>query len=211
MPEPPESAAQSDPSLRQLLAQLWTHLSRRRRMQLLVLLLVMLASSAAEVLSLAAVLPFLAVLANPSGLWSQKLVQQWAPQLGIASAEALLLPITVSFVVASLAAGAIRLLNLWLNARLSAAIGSDMSCEAFRRTLYQPYCVHLGRNSSELIASITADVGRVISLVLNPLLWMLSSGLIALSLVAALLAIDWLEVVSAGLVVGLVYGDSDAC
>ncbi|NQW38980.1 MAG: hypothetical protein HQ469_07280 [Cyanobacteria bacterium] len=136
MPALPQTTP--DLSLRTLLRQLWTHLARRRRLQLGVLLLVMLASSVAEVLSLAAVLPFLAVLANPEGLWNQPLVQQWAPRLGIASAEALLLPITVAFAVAALAAGAIRLLNLWLNGRLAAAIGSDLSCEASRRTLYQP-------------------------------------------------------------------------
>ena len=194
-----------DLSLRQLLRQLWAHLARRRRLQLGVLLLVMLASSVAEVVSLAAVLPFLAVLANPEGLWNQPLVQQWALRLGIASAEALLLPITIAFAFAALAAGAIRLLNLWLNGRLAAAIGSDLSCEAYRRTLYQPYAVHLARNSSELIASISNDVGRVIGQVLNPLLLMLSSGLIASSLVLALLAIDWTIAVGAGLVVGLVY------
>jgi len=202
---PPATAATPNPSLCKLLWQLWAHLSRRRRVELGVLLLVMLGSSAAEVLSLAAVLPFLAVLANPEGLWSQPLVQQWAPRLGIASAEALLLPITITFAVAALAAGAIRMLNLWLNGLLAAAIGSDLSCEAYRRTLYQPYAVHLVRNSSELIASITDDVARVIGLVLNPLLLLLSSGLIAASLVLALLAIDWGIAVGAGLVVGLVY------
>jgi ATP-binding cassette subfamily B protein len=170
-----------------------------------VLLLVMLASSLAEVLSLAAVLPFLAVLANPEGLWNLPLVQQWAPRLGIAGAQELLLPITIAFAVAALAAGAIRLLNLWLNGRLAAAIGSDLSCEAYRRTLYQPYAVHLARNSSELISSINTDVNRVIGLVLNPLLLLLSSGLIAASLVIALLAIDWNIAVGACLVVGLVY------
>jgi ATP-binding cassette subfamily B protein len=197
--------APPDPSLRTLLSQLWAHLARRRRLQLGVLLLVMLASSVAEVLSLAAVLPFLAVLANPEGLWNQPLVQQWAPRLGIAGAQELLLPITIAFALAALAAGAIRLLNLWLNGRLAAAIGSDLSCEAYRRTLYQPYAVHLARNSSELIASISTEVNRLISQVLNPLLLLLSSGLIAASLGLALLAIDWAIAVGAGLVVGLVY------
>jgi len=202
---PPATAAAPNPSLRTLLRQLWGHLGRRRRLQLGVLLLVMLASSVAEVLSLAAVLPFLAVLANPEGLWSQPLVQQWAPRLGIAGAQELLLPITIAFAVAALAAGAIRLLNLWLNGRVAAAMGSDLSCEAYRRTLYQPYAVHLARNSSELIASISSDVSRVISQVLNPLLLLLSSGLIAISLLLALLAIDWAIALGAGLVVGLVY------
>lgn len=199
------SQQQIETSLRQLLRQLWAHLGRRRRLQLGVLLLVMLASSVAEVLSLAAVLPFLAVLANPEGLWNQPLVQQSAPRLGIAGAQELLLPITIAFAVAALVAGAIRLLNLWLNGRLAAAIGSDLSCEAYRRTLYQPYAVHLARNSSELIASISSDVSRVIGLVLNPLLLLLSSGLITISLVATLVAIDWAIALGAGLVVALAY------
>ena len=203
MPHPAPNSP--NPSLSKLLRQLWGHLGRRRRVQLAVLLLVMLASSVAEVLSLAAVLPFLAVLANPDGLWSQPLVQQWAPRLGIAGAQELLLPITVAFAMAALAAGAIRLLNLWLNGRLAAAIGSDLSCEAYRRTLYQPYAVHLARNSSELIASISTDVNRVIGLVLNPLLLLLSSGLIAVSLVATLLAIDAAIALGTGLVVTGVY------
>jgi ABC-type multidrug transport system fused ATPase/permease subunit len=205
MPASPPDTPTTEPSLRQLLSQLWNHLGRRRRLQLGVLLLVMLASSAAEVLSLAAVLPFLAVLANPEGLWSQPLLQQWAPRLGIASAEALLLPITIIFALAALVAGSIRLLNLWLNGRLAAAIGSDLSCETYRRTLYQPYAVHLARNSSELIASISSDVSRVTTQLLNPLLLLLSSGLIAVSLIAGLLAIDWPIAVGAGLVVGSVY------
>ena len=210
LPATPDSTATSDPSLRQLLRHLWAHLAPRRRLQLGVLLLVMLASSVAEVLSLAAVLPFLAVLANPEGLWNQPLVQQWAPWLGIASGEALLLPITVAFAVAALAAGAIRMLNLWLNGRLAAAIGSDLSCEAYRRTLYQPYAMHLTRNSSELIASLSTDVSRVIGQVLNPMLLLVSSGLIAASLVATLLAIDWAIALGAGLVVALVYVSSMA-
>ena len=198
-------AAPPDPSLRQLLRQLWGHLSRRRRAQLGAALLLMLASSLAEMVSLAAVLPFLAVLTNPYTLWRQPLVQQWAPRLRIGSAAELLLPITLAFALAAIGAGAIRLLTLWLNGRLAAAIGSDLSCEAYRRTLYQPYAVQVARNSSGLIASINGDVNRVIGSMLNPLLLLLSSALIVVSLVGTLLAIDWAIAVGAGLVIALVY------
>jgi ATP-binding cassette subfamily B protein len=169
------------------------------------LVVVMLASSVAEVVSLAAVVPFLAVLANPATVWNQQLVQQWAPQLGIASAQALLLPITVAFALAAIGAGAIRLLTLWLNGRLAAAIGSDLSCEAYERSLYQPYAVQVARNSSGLIASISTDVSQVIFNVLNPLLLLLSSALIMLALVATLVAINWAIALGAGLVISLVY------
>jgi len=45
---------------RNLLLGIWGHLSRRRRIQLGLLLVVMLASGGAELVSLGAVLPFLA-------------------------------------------------------------------------------------------------------------------------------------------------------
>ena len=199
------SAATPDPSLLEVLRQLWGYLGQRRRIQLGLLLLVMLANSVAEILSLAAVLPFLAVLANPEGFWSQPHLQKWAPRLGITNAEELLLPITIAFVLAALAAGAIRLLNLWLNGRLAAAIGSDLSCEAYRRTLYQPYAAHLARNSSELISSINMDVGRVIGGLLFPMLLLTSSSLIVIGLVISLVVINPSIAIGATLVVGLVY------
>jgi len=192
-------------NLIQLLLDLWKHLNQRRRLQLCFLLVVMFSSSVAEVLSLAAVLPFLAILANPAGLWSLPIVQNISVRIGITRSEDLLLPITLAFAIAVVVAGAIRLFNLWLSGRLAAAIGSDLSYKAYLRTLYQPYSVHVSRNSSELISIISNDVGRVINLVLNPVLLMLSSGLIAVGLIVGLLMIDTVIAIIAALLVALVY------
>ena len=83
----PKTTLTPGPSLRSLLRKLWGRLTRQRRLQLGALLLVMFASSGAEVFSLAAVLPFLAVLANPVQIWKLPLVQQLALQLGIGSPD----------------------------------------------------------------------------------------------------------------------------
>ena len=64
--------------------------------------------------SAAVVLSFFAVLANLDGMWNESLVQHLVPQMGIISAEVLLVKITIAFVVAVLLAGAILLLNSWL-------------------------------------------------------------------------------------------------
>jgi len=65
--------------------------------------------------------------------------------------------------------------------------------------------VHITRNSSGLIASISGDVSSVIGQVLNPLLQLSSSALIVVSIVGTLLAIDWFVAVAAGLLIALVY------
>jgi len=114
------------PSTRTLLLCIWGHLSRRRRIQLGLLLVVMLASGGAELASLGAVLPFLAVLSDPQRLWPQPLVQALASRVGFTEASELLLPATLAFAAAAVLAALIRLANLWLNGRLAAVVGSDL-------------------------------------------------------------------------------------
>ena len=194
----------TNPSLRSLLRKLWGHLSQQRRLQLGALLLLMLASSGVEVFSLAAVLPFLAVLANPEQIWQMPGVQQLAPQLGISSASQLLLPVTFLFGLAAVVAAAVRLLNVWLNGCLAAAIGSDLSCEAYRRTLYQPYGVHVACNSSGVITALQNQVGLLV-VVLNSLLAMVTNGVVLLGLLWALLLIDAKVALVAGGVFGFAY------
>ena len=194
-----------DPRLRTLIRQLWGHLTRRRRRQLALAVGLMLLSSLAEVVSLATVLPFLAVLTNPATLLNPPPVRQWAGRIGITSAQELLLPITLVFVAAAIGAGAIRLLTLWVNGRLAAAIGSDLSCDAYRRALYQPYAVQVTLNSSRVIASISTDINRVIGSVLYQILLLVSSALIVVALVGTLLVINLAIALGAGAVIALVY------
>ena len=197
-------SSESTISTRVLLLGIWGHLTKRRRIQLGALLVVMLASSAAEVFSLAAVLPFLAVLANPAQIWQLPLVQQIAPVLQITAADQLLRPVTLLFAIAAIGAAAVRLLNVWLNGRVAAAVGSDLSCEAYKRTLYQLYGVHVARNSSGVITALQSNVGLLI-VVLNALLTMFTSGLVLLALLWALLMIDARVALIAGGVFGVAY------
>ena len=68
----PSTNQGSSLSTSSLLLGIWGHLSRRRRLQFCLLLVVMLASGVAEMLSLGAVLPFMAVLSDPQLLWQDQ-------------------------------------------------------------------------------------------------------------------------------------------
>ncbi len=196
--EPPQST-------RTLLLGIWGHLSRRRRIQLGLLLVVMLASGGAELVSLGAVLPFLAVLSDPGLLWQQPLVQALSVRVGFTQASQLMLPATVVFALATVLAAVIRLLNLWLNGRLAAAVGSDLSCEAYRRTLYQPYGVHIQRNSSAVITGTITQCARTMA-ALNALLQSITSTVVACALLTGLLCIDAPVAVAAAALFGSAYG-----
>ncbi len=196
---------QPPPSTLTLLLGIWRHFSRRRRIQLGLLLLVMLVSGGAEMVSLGTVLPFLAVLSDPELLWQQPLVQDLAARLGFTAASQLLLPATLVFAAATVLAALIRLANLWLNGRLAAAVGSDLSCEAYRRTLYQPYGVHVQRNSASMITGITRYINQTMG-ALNALLQILSSAVVAAGLLTGLLLIDAPVALAATALFGSAYG-----
>lgn len=192
-------------STRTLLLGIWAHLSHRRRIQLGLLLLVMLASGGAELLSLGAVLPFLAVLSDPDRLSQQPLLQFLASRMGFSQAGELLLPVTLAFAAAASLAALVRLTNLWLNGRLAAAVGSDMSCEAYRRTLYQPYLVHVQRNSAAVITVTIGQIGQTVA-ALNSLLQLITSSVVAAGLLAGLLLIDAPVAVGTAVLFGSAYG-----
>lgn len=202
---PTTSVTSPHSSTRTLLLGIWGHLSRRRRIQLGLLLVVMLASGVAELVSLGAVLPFLAVLSDPRSLWQQPLVQSLAARGGFTAASQLLLLATLAFVAAAVLAALIRLLNLSLNLHLAAAVGSDLSSEAYGRTIYQPYGVYVQRNSASLITSITTQVSITVE-ALNALLQLITSAVVASALFTGLLLIDAKVAVSAVALIGASYG-----
>ena len=194
-----------DKSLIELLNILKVYLSRRRIRELKLLLLISILSSFAEVVSLAAVIPFLGILANPGNLWDYPLTRNIALIAGVSKAEDLLLPITIFFALAAISSGFIRLLNIYLSGRISASIGSDISYQAFKKTLYQPYEYHLKQNSSVIISSITKDVPNLIYLILYPLIQLMGAILITISLLLTLIVINWKVALGTGFLVFLVY------
>ncbi len=171
------------------LSRIWRHLSLRRHRQLVILLGLMVVSSFAEVISIGAVVPFLAVLANPMAAMQQPYVAWVATTLGITSVDQLTLVLAVGFIIASIVASGFRILQIWANTHLANAAGRDISVEIFRRTLYQPYKVHLERNSSEVISTVVAKADTA-TYVIFQLLLVFSTAVLAVSILLALLAIN---------------------
>jgi ABC-type multidrug transport system fused ATPase/permease subunit len=193
-------------TLKNLLVRLWHYLSQRRRRQFGLLLGLMLVSAFAEIVSLSAVIPFLGILTAPDLVFNQPIVADVALAWGITSADQLVLPITVTFAVAALMAGVIRIILLWATTQLAVVSGADLSIEVYRRTLYQPYWVHASRNSSETISGITGKVDITVFGVLLPLLQLVSSIVLLVGIIIALIFINPMVALITTTGFGIVYG-----
>ena len=191
-------------STRQLLLGIAGHLSARRKLQLSVLMLIALAAAVTELLALGSVLPLLAVLSEPDEIWQWPWIQQVVAIFGWSSPGQLLMVAAGVFAAAAVLAGAVRLLTLWLGGRLSAAIGSDLSCEVYRRTLFQPYSVHVKRNSSVVVNSVINQTNRSVGAI-HSALTMFIAVFVAVSLLIGFFFIDWSVALSAVLLFGTAY------
>ncbi len=182
----PEEMSHDRPLLKAI-GSLWARLPSRRRGQFYLLFGLTIVASAAEVFSLALVFPLLALLSAPDTVFDHPAIKGLAWLIATSDRSTITLAITIGFCAASLFAGTIRLAVLYANTRYSFGIGAELSAEAYRRTLYQPYRTHLMQNSSTLISGITNKTMAVASNIIAQLLTLLTSFLVGLSVVVVLL------------------------
>jgi ABC-type multidrug transport system fused ATPase/permease subunit len=187
-----------------LLGRLWRHLGPRRHTQFMALLVLMILASFAEILSIGAILPFLAILTDPVRVFEHSSAQPIVQAMAITEPKQLVLPLTIAFGLAAFVAGAMRLLLLWVSTRLSYAAGADLSIKIYRSTLYQPYAIQISRNSSELIDGVVNKVGNAIHTI-NMILNFTSSCIMLVFILFALLSIDPVMALAAFGGFGLIY------
>jgi ATP-binding cassette subfamily B protein len=178
-------------------------LQARRRIQLILLLCLMLLGAMAEVLSLSALVPFLAILADPVQALQRPLVAQTINYLSLNDAEDIRWQLTLLFASTAVVAGVVRFVLIYATAKLNFGIGHELGAEVYRRTLYQSYEVHLARNSSEIMGAIN-KIDIVVWLAFC-LINTVSAILIALFIITALLLIDPLITTIALLGFGSIY------
>jgi ABC-type multidrug transport system fused ATPase/permease subunit len=176
--------------MNKLFFRLWQHMSLRRRQQFILLLILMVLASFAEIISIGSVIPFLGVLTSPENFFANPLAQPLISFLKIESANQLITPLTIVFCLSAILSGGVRLILLMFTTRLSFATGSDLGIEIYQRTLYQPYIVHISRNSSEIINGISNKANAIIYSVILPALTLVSASVMLLAILITLIYID---------------------
>jgi len=185
--------------------KLWKHISLERKKQSIIVLLLMFAASIFEVVSIAAIIPFLAALTSPSLLFDHYLMINVIQFLGISESSQLIFPLTLFFVLAVVLAGIVRLALLFFMTRFSMATGADISINIYNRTLYQDYLKHIERNSSSVIDAVISKSNIVISGVIQPILTLINSFILILAISFALFIVSVKVASIAMLGFGLIY------
>jgi ABC-type multidrug transport system fused ATPase/permease subunit len=189
----------------ELLKQLYEFLSWRRRRQILTVIFLMIASSLAEIFTLASVVPFLASLADPQELLKNNHIDFIASSLGISTGIGISYFFTAIFLILAISATLVRIGNLKMTSYISSSVGSDISTEIFKRTMYQPLIVHAQNNSSQLTSAISIHVNQLVNNVFRSILEGFNSALVILSVSFTLLFVDTRIAIASGVLVSGFY------
>lgn len=172
----------------QLIASLTKFISKKRKKQLFFSFLSVLVAGIAEISSISITLPFITLLTDENKILDLLFFKKLIIFFGINSNQLInyifyLLIITVVF------AAVVRLFNLWLIHRVVMNIGNDLSTDAFKKILYQPYKFHLNYTSSNNIASLEKNIDAVI-LAIESLILAFTGLFIIICIVITLLKIN---------------------
>jgi ATP-binding cassette subfamily B protein len=165
----------------------------------------MIIASFMEALSISAVLPFIGVLSSPEKVFTLTSAQFFIRFLGIKTPEELLFPFTLSFCLLIFVGIALRLVLLWAQNKLGYATSAAFSSSIYIRTLYQPYSVHVSRNSSEVLSSVISKAGAILSLFINPLMNIVASSVTIIAILITLFTINPIVALSTFFGFGFLY------
>jgi ABC-type multidrug transport system fused ATPase/permease subunit len=182
------------------LRALYRTLSPRRRRQAVATIGLMLVGALAEVVSVGSILPFLAVLTNPSRI-------QMTPFVGgviaaLPPGTNLVAVTAIAFIGLFIVSGLIRLALAWVSQGLAFNIAYDLSVTAFGRLIRQPYQYYVERHSGEALSQFEKLHWITFGTLLSGVQALISTVVAAL-LIALLVAINpRVALISAGFLIG---------
>src|SRR5690606_14473777 len=99
-------------------------------------------------------LPFLAIIADPQGSPALAYVAPVLDIFGTNRPGRAIYVLTGLFALAALVSAGLRLALLWAGNSLVYGVSYELGVRLYENALYEPYVVHIQRNSSEIIAAI---------------------------------------------------------
>lgn len=176
----------------------------RRRRHFYLAMAVMLVGALAELMTIGAVIPFLALVADPDAAANLPGFQSALRLIGAETTDNLVLIATLLLVGSAIFSAAVRLLLTWISYGFVLILSHEVSTAVFYRVMRQPYSFYVTRNTSVILAGVE-KIHTVIWSVLMPAMQGGIAAVMALGIIGMLFAIDPLTALVAAAAMGIAY------
>ncbi len=169
------------------LLDLLTPLERRKAVLLLVMILVM---ALLDVIGVASIMPFMAVLVNPELVESNIILGYVYRKLGFSDHQSLLFTLGIFVFVLLLISLAFKALTIYAHLRFTLMREYSIGKRLIEGYLHQPYSWFLDRHSADLGKTILSEVAVVIGNCVMPMMQLIAQCAVATALLLLLILID---------------------
>ncbi|EWG99104.1 ABC transporter transmembrane domain-containing protein [Halomonas sp. BC04] len=189
-------------TLRKLLALL----DARGRKRTYLMLGLIVVHAFVEMVGVASVMPFVAVLSNPEVVETNRFLAGVYNWLGFQSRESFMMFLGVAMLVALVGSISFKALVTYATVRFAEMRNYELSYRLVQGYLQQPYDFFLNRHSADLGKSVLAEATQVIKEALKPLMQLLAGAAVSISLIVLLFIVDPILAGAVTLGLGVGYG-----
>lgn len=186
--------------------KLFAILDFRERVLTFLILLLALTVALVEMLGVTSIMPFMAVLANPGVVETNRVLSEVYRRLDFGSAEEFLFFLGVVFLALIVSSLALRAVGYWAQLRFAHLRNHAWGTRLIEGYLSQPYEWFFSQHSGSLGATVLQEVSKAVHGVLFPALQIISHSLIAVCLLGLMIAVDPVLALSIALALAVAYG-----
>lgn len=165
-------------------------LSIKERKQFIFLMCVVIIMTILDVLGVASIMPFMAVLANPNVVSNNLFLSKIKILLGLSNDLQFLIFLGLCVFFLLMVSLVFRAFVSYLQLRFALMLECSLGKKLMEAYLHQPYIWFLNQNSANLGKNILSEVGSVISWGVMPSITFLSQSFVAIALLSFLVFMD---------------------
>ena len=163
---------------------------RGERVPLLGLFCAIVATAFVQALSVASIVPFMTLVANPHAITENGWLGRIYAFLGFADPRQFLIAAGIAVLVLIIASNALSALTTWWSLRIVWSKNHTLSRRLLKKYLSQPYTYFLNANTAHLSRNILGEVQAVVQGILTPVMNGLAKLVVAMALTGLLLMAD---------------------
>jgi ABC-type multidrug transport system fused ATPase/permease subunit len=193
-------------SLVQIYRNLYDLLDKRERRHAFLIFLLTFMVALLEVVGVASIMPFMAVLANQDLIRTNRVLSYLYGTLNFESQWSFLIFLGLGLFFFLIGSMALKAVSFWAQVKFSNSRVHSLSYSLFTTYLGQPYSWFLRQHTSGLANKVLSEVNEVVYGALFPSTQVIANGLAIIFLLCLLLMVDPVLAVCAAAVLSTVYG-----
>lgn len=176
-------------------------LNKEQKRSVLMSFIWMIIGSSLELLGVSAIYPFIQLMINPDGIKDLSYMS-WIYKFdsNISNVHMIMI-IGILFIAIYLLKNGVMIYASYFQAKVAARVQCDLAVDMMNSYMQRPYEYFLNMNSSEIVTSVTTDVGAVHG-ILNAFLQMISEVVTIILLTVYLVAIDFSTAIASMILMG---------